>query len=317
MKNIIKNYCIAVLLALLCPLNSVAQNVYQQYIAKYADEAVAQMHKYNIPASITLAQGLLESAAGQSRLAKKANNHFGIKKGSNWNGPTISHNDDRRGEKFRKYNSALESYEDHSRFLVNGKRYASLFTHKKDDYKAWAKGLKKAGYATNPKYAKELIDIIERYELYKYDKQSPQKVAKSSSLTTSSLQPQKPTETFQVNQSQDLTIRTCNENYYVIARTGDTYKSLAKLFGVSQRKLRKYNEVDKNYELRSGDIVYLNKKEKKAHKSHKGKYHIVKSGESIHRISQIYGMRVETLYKINKLDDSYIPKEGDKLLLRK
>ena len=309
---------VCISLSLCCSLSGSAQTAYHNYIAKYADVAVEQMRKYKIPASITLAQGLLESGAGQSRLATKANNHFGIKKGSGWTGPTISHNDDRRGEKFRKYSSALESYEDHSKFLVNGMRYSALFQLDIDDYKGWAKGLKKAGYATNPKYAKELIDIIERFQLYKYDKLKPVKVEQPKpQLTVAIPAPQQRPATLQTIQSQELTLRTCNENYYVVARSGDTYKSIGNIFCLSQRKLRKYNEVDKDYELRPGDIVYIKKKQKKAHKSLKGKRHTIKAGESIYSIAQQYGMRVETLYKINRIPDNYTPSVGDTLLIRK
>lgn len=149
--------------------NVFAQNLTrEQYIEKYKGTAIRQMNQYGIPASIILAQGCLESGNGNSRLAVKANNHFGIKC-HNWTGKRIYHDDDKRGECFRKYNSADDSFKDHSEFLRNGKRYQSLFDLKRTDYKAWAHGLKAAGYATNPKYATLLIDIIEKYSLYKYD----------------------------------------------------------------------------------------------------------------------------------------------------
>ena len=145
---------------------------WQDYIDRYKDIAIVEMHKYGIPASITLAQGLLESGAGTSELATKGNNHFGIKS-HGWGGRTMRHDDDRRGELFRVYDSPLESYEDHSKFLANRAHYKSLFTLDKTDYKGWAHGLKRAGYATNPKYAYRLIDIIEAYRLYEHDKASP------------------------------------------------------------------------------------------------------------------------------------------------
>ena len=292
-----------------------AQTAYHNYISKYADLAVEQMYKHKIPASITLAQGLLESGAGQSRLAVKANNHFGIKKGSTWDGPTIKHDDDKRNEHFRKYRTPEESYEDHSLFLTSGKRYASLFQLDITDYKGWAKGLKRAGYATNPRYAEQLIDIIERYNLQRYDYGATNKVV---ALETNKLPPTVETQVPQSEvQSRGIVIQMCNENFYVIARTGDTFKSLSKILGISQRKLRKYNEVDKNYVLRPGSIVYLKKKQKKAHKSFKGYRHIIKPGESIYTIAQLYGMRVETLYRINKLSEDYIPNVGGALLIRK
>ncbi len=146
-----------------------AQNKTDKYITKYSSIAVQEMNKYNIPASITLAQGILESGAGESRLAKEGNNHFGIKCHSNWKGKTIIEDDDKKGECFRKYHDVTDSYRDHSLFLVEKGRYSFLFKYKKSQYKKWAKGLKKAGYATNPEYAKLLINIIEKNKLYRFD----------------------------------------------------------------------------------------------------------------------------------------------------
>ena len=147
-----------------------SQSKTESYISKYSSVAVVEMNKYSIPASITLAQGILESGNGESRLAVDGKNHFGIKCHSNWNGKTIVVDDDEKGECFRKYSKVAESYRDHSLFLSERGRYSFLFAYKKSDYKKWAKGLKKAGYATNPKYASLLIDLIEKYELYNYDK---------------------------------------------------------------------------------------------------------------------------------------------------
>ena len=145
-----------------------AFNSIQQYIDFFKSEAIQEMKLYGIPASITLAQGILESGSGKGRLAKEANNHFGIKC-HDWKGERIFHDDDRVQECFRKYDHPKQSYRDHSLFLVKRKRYSNLFKFKTTDYKSWAKGLKKAGYATDPKYPKKLISLIERYELYKYD----------------------------------------------------------------------------------------------------------------------------------------------------
>ena len=147
-----------------------SQSKTEKYITKYSSIAVAEMNRYNIPASITLAQGILESGNGESRLAIDGKNHFGIKCHSNWSGKTIIEDDDEKGECFRKYSKVADSYRDHSLFLSERGRYSFLFTYKKSDYKNWAKGLKKAGYATNPKYPSLLIDLIEKYELYTYDK---------------------------------------------------------------------------------------------------------------------------------------------------
>ena len=161
--------CLLILL-LFSSFLAVAQSITENYISKYSSAAVAEMERYGIPASITLAQGILESGNGESRLAVKGKNHFGIKCHSNWNGKTIIEDDDEKGECFRKYSKVSDSYRDHSLFLTERGRYSFLFEYKKTDYKKWAKGLKKAGYATNPKYPKLLIDLIERYDLSRFDK---------------------------------------------------------------------------------------------------------------------------------------------------
>lgn len=263
---------------------------YIEYINKYDEIAVEHMKKYKIPASITLAQGLLESGAGQSQLAKRSNNHFGIKCGSSWKGPTVRHDDDRKNECFRAYYNPIQSYEDHSKFLVNGKRYAFLFDLKITDYRGWAKGLKKAGYATSPTYATKLIQIIEDYELYKYDtKQKKEKIYKHQ-------------------------IFIANGLLYVIANDGDTFKSIGRDVGISSRKLASYNDLWRKYPLMKGDIVYLKKK----NKTYKGEktYHVVKDGDSMHSISQLYGIRLDRLYKLNARDEEYIPSVGDKVWLK-
>ena len=158
------------ILLIILPFLIIAQSKTERYILKYSNAAVAEMGRFGIPASITLAQGILESGNGESRLATEGNNHFGIKCHSNWSGKTIIEDDDEKGECFRKYSKVADSYRDHSLFLTERGRYSFLFEYKKSDYKKWAKGLKKAGYATNPKYPTLLIDLIERYELYTYDK---------------------------------------------------------------------------------------------------------------------------------------------------
>ena len=181
---------------------------YEDYIKQYRDLAVDEMKKYHIPASITLAQGLLESGAGQSTLARKSNNHFGIKCGSDWQGKTVRHNDDARGECFRAYKHPKQSYEDHSKFLAGRPRYASLFKLKITDYKGWARGLKKAGYATDPRYAQRLIDIIELYDLDKYDKKGGLKWMKENP------NPHQP--------------YIANGLLYMVVRAGDTWCKLAR-----------------------------------------------------------------------------------------
>lgn len=276
--------------------------VYERYIDKYKDIAIEQMHKYHVPASITLAQGLFESGAGLSRLAQDANNHFGIKC-HRWNGARIYHDDDERNECFRSYNHARESYEDHSLFLVQGARYKELFKLKNTDYKGWARGLKKAGYATNPRYAEKLIEIIELYNLDQYDKAKHSRREKINSHIYVSSMPAH-------------VIYFFNDNYYVKAKQGDTFRSLSDETGISYKRLAKFNERDYNDVLSQGDIIYLKKKKTKAPKEFKGRPHIVKSGESMYLISQLYGIRLESLYKLNKLSPDYQIRVGDMLWVR-
>ena len=278
---------------------------YQAYIDQYKDLAIAEMLKYDIPASITLAQGLLESGAGMSELARKGNNHFGIKC-HDWGGATTYHDDDEEQECFRKYRDVYESYEDHSRFLVRQPRYRSLFRLKRTDYKGWARGLKKCGYATSPTYANKLIGIIELYKLHKYDKATKYDRFMVSRSEVKGIAPG-------TNLHQ---IHIYNKNYYLIARAGDTFKSIAKEVGISYKKIAKYNERDKNDTLIPGEVVYLKKKQKKADKAYKNRPHRVKAGESMYSIAQYYGIRTESLYKMNKLGPDYSLKEGDCLRVR-
>ena len=286
------------LILIICCLTLQAQTrnkQYEAYIKKYRELAVEEMKKYHIPASITLAQGLLESGAGQSALARKSNNHFGIKCGSDWYGKTVSHDDDTRGECFRAYKHPKDSYEDHSKFLVGRPRYASLFNLNITDYRGWARGLKKAGYATNPRYADQLIGIIELYELYKYDDKNYLKWIKKNP---------NPHQTY-----------IANDLLYIVVRAGDSWKSISQEFDISQKKLRKYNDLYKGYALQVGDILYLEKKNKKADKEHI--VHVLRAGESMYSISQKYGIRLKNLYKLNKMDeDDPAPKIGTILRLR-
>lgn len=279
---------------------------YQAYIEQYKDIAIEEMMAYRIPASITLAQGLLESGAGKSYLSRYGNNHFGIKS-NGWTGRTIRHDDDQKQEKFRAYDSVRESYEDHSKFLAYRERYSRLFKLNMTDYVGWAQGLKDCGYATNPKYAQRLISIIETYQLYKYDTMTPAKADKVVVEADNASHATK-RASYQVHK-----INAYNQNYYVYARRGDTFESIGKEMGLSASTLAKYNEREKDDQLKEGDVVYLSKKQKKADKKYKNQYHEVKAGESMYLISQLYGMRLASLYKINHLDPGYQIKVGDKL----
>ena len=289
---------ITALLCILCCLlvqGQVRNKQYEAYIKKYRDIAVEEMRKYHIPASITLAQGLLESGAGQSTLARKSNNHFGIKCGSDWDGKSVRYDDDARNECFRAYKHPKQSYEDHSKFLASRSRYAFLFKLKITDYKGWAKGLKKAGYATDRRYAQRLIDIIELYDLHQYDTKKGLKWMKDNP------NPHQP--------------YIANGLVYIVVRPGDTWKSISKEFDVSRKKLRKYNDLYKGYVLQPGDILYLEKKNRRADKEHI--VHVLRAGESMYSISQKYGIRLKNLYKLNRMEtDSPAPKPGTILRLR-
>lgn len=274
-------------------------STYQAYIDKYKDIAIREMHSYGIPASITLAQGLLESGAGTSELTQKGNNHFGIKC-HGWTGRTTYHDDDMTNECFRAYDTALDSFEDHSKFLSSSKRYQNLFKLSHTDYKGWAHGLKKAGYATNPIYAHKLIEIIEVYKLHQYDKASKKG--------------KKDTTVDEARRDGPLhPIYLYNHNYYLRARQGDTFRAIGEETGISYKKIAKANERDKNDVLKEGEIVYLKKKRKKADKQFKNHRHIVKTGESLYSISQIYGIRLKSLYKMNGFDERHRIYVGDQI----
>ena len=289
-----KKRIILSILALAMAITTFGQSSdYINYINQYKDIAIEQMHKYHIPASITLAQGLLESGAGKSELAQKANNHFGIKCHS-WDGKKIYHDDDKKGECFRVYKSARDSYEDHSIFLSTGSRYEFLFKYAETDYVAWARGLKRAGYATSPTYADKLIEIIERYDLDQYDR------------TKKDSKPQV------VNPH---TPYIANDIVYIVARQGDTMMTIAEEFETSKRKLINYNDLYKGYVPVKGDIIYLARKHRKARKPNT--QHVVKDGESMYMISQKYAIRLHRLYKMNKATpDTYSPMVGDVVKLR-
>ena len=272
---------------------------YENYVKEYSSIAISHQQKYKIPASITLAQGILESGAGQSQLARKSNNHFGIKCHSDWRGARSYHDDDLRGECFRKYKRVEESYTDHARFLTERPRYAPLFKLNIKDYKGWARGLQSSGYATDKAYANKLIKLIEDYELYKYDSASAQKSSNSK---------QQPTAKLKRNVYKTFGL------LYTYANDNDSFKKIATDLGFKEKTLRNYNEVPKDFPLQAGDIVYLQKKKSKADRPHSN--HIVSIGESMHSISQKYGIRIKELYKRNKKSADYVPAEGDVLRLR-
>lgn len=269
------------------------KDAYAAYISKYSGMAVEQMKKYGIPASITLAQGLLESDAGRSTLATRCNNHFGIKCHSDWTGRKMYHDDDARQECFRCYRDAEDSFRDHSVFLVNGSRYQSLFKLGRTDYKGWAKGLKAAGYATSPTYATKLIEIIERYGLDRFDSKSPGRL-KAGQL---------PHQPMLVNGQRCVRIRE-----------GETLKDIAREYGMQLSLLRRFNETERKFIPPAGTTIYLERKKSRADREHRT--YVVKKGDSLWSISQQFGIRMNPLARRNRLSDDNPLTVGMTLLLR-
>jgi LysM repeat protein len=282
-----------------------------EYILTYKDLAMTEMRKHGVPASITLAQGILESSSGNSDLATEANNHFGIKCKKDWTGPAFYKDDDAKDECFRKYSNAIDSYEDHSLFLKNSQRYASLFLLPQDDYKGWAHGLKKAGYATNPKYAELLIKTVEENTLFKYDTEvlSGRPVAKVNEVKATLEEPGE-IELFS-NKKND--VQTRNRVKYVTARDGDTPETLAKELDLLSWQIPKYNDIDsKNYRFKPGEIVYIQPKRKKAEE----KSTVVAQGQDLREISQKYAIKISSIAKLNQIDEKAVLKPGQVLKLR-
>ncbi|MEM9548117.1 MAG: glucosaminidase domain-containing protein [Bacteroidota bacterium] len=324
------------------------------YIHNYKDIAIEEMHRTGIPASIKLAQGLLESDWGRSDLAKSANNHFGIKCGGAWNGDTFYKKDDDKDEKgrliescFRSFSSPFESYMAHSDFLTDPKkeyRYGFLFEYESTDYISWAKGLKKSGYASDPKYPKKLIQIIEKYDLSRFDipavnkklnlasqtsRRNPSKIntskvksarkTKGSSTKTRVKKDSSPKKTTTSKYMSRLTydIESINNCRMVTAKGGETLEQLSKMVGLSSDKLLQINEIyDQSSEiLESGEIVYIEKKKR----SYRGglEYHKVKEGETMESIAQMYGLRLKSLYAKNRMPKNSSTFPGVKLSIRK
>lgn len=268
---------------------------YLDYIVKYSEMAVEQQELHKIPASIKLAQGLLESAAGLGELAKISNNHFGIKC-SNWSGERVFSDDDEKGECFRKYRTVRESYEDHSMFLVNRPRYSGLFNLAPTDYIGWAHGLKTAGYATDPNYARKLIKLIEDYDLHKYDlgRVADMRVADSKENAETYTW-----ETASVTTLAGHELYSNNGVKCVFTEAGDTFASIANEFNLSEKRILFYNDISESRALEPGTVVYLSPKRVKA--SAEFETHLVKEGETLYRISQKYGIKLKSLYDLNKL----------------
>lgn len=287
-----------------------------EYIMTYKETAMEKMEEYGIPASITLAQGILESGIGNSELARKANNHFGIKCHKGWTGKTFHTDDDAKDECFRKYKSADESYRDHSLFLTTRDRYANLFKLEVTDYKAWAHGLKKAGYATNPKYPQLLIRIIEENMLFEFDRGiTPDYLASTSppppprhSSGDQAIEAVEPVnyELIEIWET-GRKVYINNGVKFVYAEAGDSFHDIAADFEIYSWQLPKYNELNKKSSLQSGQMIYIEKKKKK---NKEVDTHKVRTGDSMHSISQRYGIQLSQLYKKNKMEEGSVVSEG-------
>lgn len=277
-----------------------------EYIATYSDIAIREMSRSGIPASIKMAQAILESGDGNSTLARRANNHFGIKC-HDWTGRRIYHDDDKRNECFRRYSKPEESFRDHSDFITGRSRYAGLFDLDPNDYTAWAKGLKASGYATNPQYDRLLIKIIEENELYKLD--TGQTLSAPAVITAA--------ENRNINKepaSAERKIMLRNRIKYIVASEGDTYESITREMGLMRWELARYNDIEDNATIDPGDIIYLQPKRSRAERGNET--HIVKEGETMHSISQLYGVRLDRLLRRNSGLYGKQPSPGTTIFLR-
>lgn len=336
-------------LVLVLPLSGGNASPQRTYIEQFAPLAVEEMYRSGIPASITLAQGLLESGYGLSELAVKGNNHFGIKCHNNWKGGKMYHDDDRRGECFRKYSSPEQSYRDHSDFLRYRERYKFLFDYRITDYKSWAHGLKKAGYATDPSYPKKLINLIEEYDLHEYDTKPAsfaksghrsyatsgkktrheKKAAREAARALAEISGELPPSPGQIEEVDFMSEEQRHEFHFSMSRAlyskngvpfiyseeGDSYESLASSYNLFFREILKFNDIAQDSGLTPGTVVYLQKKKKQASKGLEK--HVLESGETMRDIAQRYGIRLASLYKINRMTADDVPVEGDIIKLRK
>ena len=307
-----------ILLCAFVQLGAQVRQTREEYISRYMPIAIAHMERYGIPASITMAQGILESDCGNSLLSMKSNNHFGIKCKRNWTGDKVYHDDDAKGECFRSYPSVEASYRDHAEFLDSQPRYDSLFAYSSDDYKSWARGLKAAGYATAPDYAQRLIRIIEENQLFLLDrpdgarlyasryglKRDPEEWFSSQSSveelarTGGAVDPDNYRVT--INAHQGYNVYATNGVHYVLAKEGDTFENIGKKFRISARNLRKFNDLkDKKAQPVPGEAVYIERKRKRWEGN--SRHHICRQGETAYSVGQSYAIRTRSIEKLNHL----------------
>lgn len=291
-------------------------NAELDYINTYKDIAISEMMRTGVPASITLAQGMVESNYGRSELARKGNNHFGIKC-HNWNGPTIYHDDDRKNDCFRKYRSPEESFRDHSDFLKNGSRYSFLFSLPPTDYEAWARGLKKAGYATNPDYANMIIRKIKEENLTVYDRGYTAGRRVKASVTHDQVQEIESEATASLSDgivAKPSRVMINNRIEYVIVRDGDTREDLEEEFDLLRWELPRYNELQSEFRLSPGQILYLQPKRDRADAGKEN--YVFSEGDTMYSVSQKFGVKLKSLYEMNRMAEGTQPEPGTRLWLR-
>lgn len=308
-----KMFIAIVLLLGLLGLSAKDDTPQERYVKKYADMAVKEMVRSGVPASITLAQGILESGSGMSKLATQGNNHFGIKCHKGWEGKSMKVDDDAPNECFRVYSSVADSYKDHSDFLRYRDRYKFLFDLERTDYKGWAYGLKKAGYATDPGYPAKLIKYIEEYKLYKYDVLSrvEEKEVPLSPLVIEA--PKMAREEFHFPLTRELFSK--NGVPFVYSLEGETYRSIAKYYHLFHQEILRFNDLKKDEELLPGTVVYLSFKENHTQPG-LDKYIIEQDGEDFHAICQRFAVKEKAILKLNGWKKAPFLAEGDEIKLR-
>jgi LysM repeat protein len=307
-------YCFITLLLFLSATvfaQSKGRDYKEDYIERYKNIAISEMKRSGIPASITLGQGMLESENGRSALAKNSNNHFGIKC-HKWTGPKVYHDDDAKGECFRKYKNPEESYVDHSNFLMSTQRYGFLFDYKSTDYKSWAKGLKKAGYATHPQYASMLIKIIEENNLQYFDQELTASQRPVSHYRKSKKESSDPDFTINLNARP---IYQKNNVDYIVVKAGDTFDKISREMEMLSWELLRYNELTTDSVLHEGQVLYTQPKRRKAEMGKET--HIVQPGETVYSISQLYAIKSSRLLRLNNLSKDQSISAGDVLNLRR
>lgn len=306
----------------------------EEYIDRYKSIAVAHMERYGIPASITMAQGILESDCGNSWLSVQSNNHFGIKCKRNWTGGKVYYDDDAKGECFRSYPSVEASYHDHAEFLDSQPRYDSLFAYSSSDYKSWARGLKAAGYATAPDYAQRLVRIIEENQLFLLDQPDGERLYASRSgrritdpegwfadqssvdrVATSSSAVDPDNYRVTINAHNGYNVYETNGVHYVLAKEGDTFENIGRKFRLSPRNLRKFNDLKgKTAQPMTGEVIYIERKKKRwdgnAHT------HICREGETAYAVGQSYAIRTRSVEKLNRLEPGSVLEKGRQIRIK-